>query len=102
QAAKRIKDRLALVELDPKRRVRAVADDDVGTRIDCHMGKGAHEVGGVIELGLGLRRNEARLRVFMAVEVKDDPISLTPRLPDPAQIVLDIRRGAFTRDLEAR
>src|SRR5262245_37342513 len=37
----------------------------------------------------------------MTVEVEHDPVGLPPRLPDPAQVVLDVGLFTFARDLEA-
>src|SRR6185369_240561 len=73
QVADRIEDRLALVELDSERRVRAVPDEDVGPGVDGGARKGAGEVGGLGELALGLGGDEARMAIFMAVEVDHDP-----------------------------
>src|SRR5215470_16886748 len=101
QVADRIKDRLALVELDSERRMRAVADEDIGAGIDRQSREGAGEIRGLGELALSLGRDEAGMAIFVAVEVEHDPIGLPARLPDPAQIVLDVGLVAFARDLEA-
>src|SRR5215510_12792025 len=101
QIADRIEDRLALVELDPERRVRAVADEDVGAGIDRGAGKRAGEIGGLGELALGLGRDEACVAIFVAVEVEHHPVGLPARLAHGAQVALDVSFIAFARDLEA-
>src|SRR5215510_6790521 len=53
QVADRIEDRLAVVELDSERRMRAVPNEDVGARVDRRARKGAGEVGRFGQLALG-------------------------------------------------
>src|SRR5262249_52757600 len=59
QTADRMKDWPAPVKLDAKRRVRAMADDDVGAGLDRRVRKGAHEFGRFAELALGLGTEQA-------------------------------------------
>src|SRR5262245_55672569 len=101
QVADRIEDRLAVVELDPERRVRAVADEDVGAGIDRGAREGAGEIGGLGELALGLRRHQARVAILMAVEVEHHPVGLPARLAHGTQVALDVGLVALARDLEA-
>ena len=67
-----------------------MADKDIGARVDRRAREGAREIGGLLQFGLVLRREQARLAVFVAVQVEHDPIGLPSRLPDPAQVVLDV------------
>src|SRR5262249_23204368 len=90
-----------LVELDAERRVRAVADEDVDAGIDRRAGKGAGEIRRLRQLALRLRRDQARVAIFVAVKMEYDPVGLPPRLLDPAQVVGDVGGIAFARDLEA-
>src|SRR5262245_43236836 len=81
--------------------MRAVPDEDVDAGVDRGAREGAGEIGGLGELALRFRRQQAAMAVFMAVEVEHDPVGLPPRLPDPAQVVLDVGLVALARHLEA-
>ena len=82
EVAERVEDRLALVELDAAIQVRAVAEHDVGPRVDGPVGEFDGEVRRVLAGG-------ARL---VAVHRDDHPVRELARLGDPAEVELQVER----------
>src|SRR5712671_3653628 len=78
-----------------------MADEDVGAGVDRRAREGAGEIGGLGQLALSLGRDQARMAIFMAVEVDHDPVGLPACFAYRAQVALDVGLVAFARHLEA-
>src|SRR5690242_1062964 len=84
EIADRVEDRLAFVDFHAERRMRSVADEDIGAGIDTLPREGRHEIRRLLEVNLGCRRGNALMRELVAVETHQHPIGLAPRFLDPA------------------
>ena len=98
--AQAVKDRFATVNFHAHEHVRAVDGEQISAGIDAGVGELCDEVGLMLDLGQPLGVEPASSESVLVMQADEHEIGLTARFADLTQVLLDVSRRAFSRDVE--
>ena len=98
--AQAVKDRFALINFHSHKHVRPMGGEQIRAGIDAGVGELCDEVGLMLDLRQSLGVEPASSQSILVMQADQHEIGLTARFPDLTQVLLDVSRRAFSRDVE--